>query len=197
MATSTGTSASWDNDTNQLLQLIADALENNSRVNSDLPGLKSLLDDYLDENVDVGKVDFHRRMLQVFKRSTSDHKYEELLEYLTPDEKHRVENFVDGKEELEDIADGFEIGFSLGSREHIKDMIKTNSVTVSAAGPVHIDGLSHDELKMKDKILYKFVHGLWELFHCFHRDIEDEQLCKDEVVVSSPLSTPTTDNGQR
>ncbi|KAI0011317.1 hypothetical protein F4779DRAFT_238289 [Xylariaceae sp. FL0662B] len=183
MATASRTGTSWENDTNDLIRLITKALNENPDVSAHFPGLKSLLDDYLDDNIDVDKFNFHRRMLRVFRESSTDNTYQDLLTEMTDDEKDRVERFVDGDESIDDCCHGFNLNFSLGVREHIKTMLQTDSVTVSAAGPVHVAGLSSDELKKKDSIFHRFINGLWELFYCLHTTTADGQPSKDEVVV--------------
>jgi hypothetical protein len=192
MASTNATGQSWNNNLDDLIRIIANALSD-EKVNADLPGLKGLLDDYLDPEVPVGGEDFHRRMLRVFHES-KDQTYEHLLDEMTPDERDRVNQFVEGDEPLEKCSLGFDMGLSLGVREHIKAMVAEHAVSVSAAGPVHVTGLTTDEMKLKDNILYKFAKGLSELFHCFHRDIDDEQVFPDEVIVSQP--DPASDVNQ-
>ena len=41
----------------------------------DVPGLKEVLDDYLNPDIKITKVDFHRGLLQTFKKSGADSTY--------------------------------------------------------------------------------------------------------------------------
>ena len=62
------------------------------------------------------------------------------------------------------------MGPSLGVREEAEQLRAAEHVVeVSAAGPIHVAGLSDDELKEKDSLLHKLVHGLAKLFH-HHED---------------------------
>lgn len=137
-----------------------------------VPGLKDLLDDYLDPLVEVNKNSFHRRLLEVFKYSEADFTYEKLRDRHTEDEKQRLEDFVTGKKTLEEASKGFVMGPSLGVREEIGRLEEGQQIRVSSSGPIHVDGLSDGELEQKDDLLHKFGHKLAELFH--HHEDEDE-----------------------
>ena len=138
------------------------------------PGLKSLLDDYINPNVDINDIKFHRGLLQVFKNS-EDQTYEKLLAQHTSGERSRVEKFVAGGE-LKDVGKGFVMGPSLGCRDEIARMHKADSVFhLSATGPVHVHGLSTDELKHTDgHWFYEAIHKLAGLFH--HDDQDHESV---------------------
>jgi len=75
------------------------------------------------------------------------------------------------------------MGPSLGAREEMQKLHKALRVDVSKAGPVHVDGLSDDDLKHKDGVLHEFVHGLARLFH--HED--------DKVVTVCLRRTPSSE----
>ena len=145
----------------------------------DVPGLKDVLDDYLNPDTETTKVDFHRGLLSTFKRSEVDNTYQDLLAKYTQDEQDRLEKFVDGKPPAE-TCKGFIMGPSLGAREEMEALHGAEKVDVSAAGPVHVDGLSSGELKKKDSGFHKFVTMLAEFFH-LHKE-------KDSVTVG--LSNP-------
>jgi hypothetical protein len=85
-------SISWEAPVDTRIQLIAGRLASDSNQEfkaKRVPGLKSLLDDYIAPDVDVDGVVFHRRLLQVFKQS-EDQTYEYILEQHTPDKQRRI-----------------------------------------------------------------------------------------------------------
>ena len=101
--------------------------------------MKSLLDDYIAPDVDVGDVVFHCR-LQVFKQS-EDQTYEHILAQHTLDEQRRIEAFV-AREKPEEVSKDFTMGSSLGCRQLLEKMHSCESVVhISGAGPIAIKGL--------------------------------------------------------
>ena len=171
--------SAWDIDVDGRIKIIAKELAQ-SDFAKEVPGLKSLLDDYLDPNVPVDKVDFHRRLLQTFKESETDNTYQDLLAKYTQDEQDRLEKFVDGKDPAK-ISHGFIMGPSLGAREEMDLLRKAKGVHVSADGPVQVDGLSTEKVEKHKSPFHDFIHGLAELFH-FH---------KDKDVVTASIGLPT------
>lgn len=98
-----------------------------------VPGLKSLLDDYISPDVAVDSVDWRRRMLKVFKDSETDNTYQDFLAKHTPQEQELVERFVAG-EDPEKISDGFVMGPSMGCREELEKLRQAEHIVhVSAA----------------------------------------------------------------
>ena len=143
------------------------------------PGLRSLLNDYINPDVEVDDVKFHRGLLQVFKNS-EDTTYERILGQHTKDEQERIEKFVAGGN-LEDVGKHFVMGPSQGCREELAKMHKADSIFhISAAGPTHVKGLSSDDLKEADGgWFHEAIHKLADLFHHDHHD-------NDSVLVCSP-----------
>ena len=79
MSTETAPSSkALDTPVDDRIKLIAERLEGNDFA-QEVPGLKKLLDDYIDPDVPVDKVIFHRRLLAVFRDSRTDFTYENLL----------------------------------------------------------------------------------------------------------------------
>ncbi|KAJ2903384.1 Oxidoreductase [Zalerion maritima] len=187
MAT-TQSKAAYEQTTDELLGQIVKTLDGSEKYRQHLPGLRELLQDYLDDEVELYDVEFHRRMLRVFRDAPKDDTYQKMLGDMEGDEKTRVEKFVadDDKASPEELGKGFEKRFSLGVREHLKAMLEKDAVVVSSSGPVHVAGLSNDELEKKDKILHRFVHGLAGVFSCFGSRV-DEAIFKDEVFVYREL----------
>jgi hypothetical protein len=145
------------------IKLIHDALTGNDQFDDKLPGLESLLADYLSDDVEVGKEDFHRRLLRVFRDSKEDNTYQDILSQYSPEERARVEDFVNGKD-LDEVSSGFEVKPSIGVREHMESMLKADFLYITADGPVHSKGLSMDDLKKKDGMLHKFVSAIFDMF---------------------------------
>ena len=161
-------SISWEAPVDTRIRRIAESLaseENHEFSTKRVPGLKSLLDDYIAPDIDVDYVAFHRRLLQVFKQS-EDQTYEHIRDQHTPDEQRRIEAFVAGGKP-EEISKDFTAGPSLGCREELKKMYSCESVVhISSAGPTAIKGLSNDDLKKTDgHWFHRAVQKLAEFFH--------------------------------
>jgi hypothetical protein len=182
-------SISWEAPVDTRIQLIAERLASDSNQEfraKRVPGLKSLLDDYIAPDVDVDDVVFHRRLLRVFKQS-EDQTYEHILGQHTPDEQRRIEAFVAG-EKPEEISKDFVMGPSLGCREELEKMYSCESVVhISSAGPSAIKGLSNDDLKKTDgHWFHRAVQRLAEFFH----DHDDKHAVT--VCTMLPLSVPAS-----
>ena len=158
-----GLPSAWDAPVDERIKIIRDKLSE-VEFAKEVPGLEDVLDDYLNPDTDTTKVIFHRGLLQVFKRSQTDRTYEDLLDKYSDDEKSRLERFVNGDDPA-DVCKDFEMGPSLGAREEMELLHRAEKVKVSAAGPVHVDGLSSNELKKRDSKFHKFVHALADFFH--------------------------------
>lgn len=155
--------SAWEAPVDDRISIIADKLKE-VEFAKEVPGLKDVLDDYLDPKTDTTRVIFHRGLLQTFKKSDTDNTYQDLLAKYSDDEQSRLEEFVDGKDPA-NVCKGFAMGPSLGAREEMDALHAAERVEVTAAGPEHVDGLSSDELKEKDSLFHKFVHGLADFFH--------------------------------
>lgn len=117
-----------DTGVDRRLELIANALGDNADfATKELPGFKSLLQDFLSPDVDVDHHDFIRRLLKVFKDS-DDNTYQDLLGWHTDDEKKRVERFVDGAP-AEECGKGFQILPNLGTREEVNQLLSAPLVS--------------------------------------------------------------------
>ncbi|KAK0733126.1 hypothetical protein B0T26DRAFT_745211 [Lasiosphaeria miniovina] len=186
-------STCWDHTVDQRIGLIADGLSSNDDIRKKLPGLRTLLNQYLSPEVTVEAPDFQKRLLRVFRDSEYDFAYQECLEKLTEDEKERVEKFVGDDKPLKEVSHDFDMCLSIGVREHLQHLVGTDCVQVSSAGvkvqtlgasstaangaaPAEVDvkGLSGrgalDWLKDKDGIFHAFLHKLKDLFTGHHED---------------------------
>jgi hypothetical protein len=182
-------SIAWDSPVDTRIQIIAERLASDSNEEfraKRVPGLKSLLDDYIAPDVDVDSVVFNRRLLQVFKQS-DDQTYEHLLAQHTPDEQRRIEAFVAG-EKPEEVCKDFTMGPSLGYRHLLEKMRSSESVArVSVAGPRAIRGLSNDDLEKTDG---DWFHGaVRKLADFFHLDGDKHTVT---VCAMPPLYIPAS-----
>ena len=164
----------WDHPVDDRLQTIADKLaqpENEDFQKTQVPGLKGLLDDYIadidrsDDSKQVDYINFHRRLLKVFKDS-KDETYQDLLQKHSEDERRRLDNFVEGADPNE-VCKGFEMGPSLGCREHLEKLVKSQTaVKVSSTGVVDIkwekDGSTNG---VDGSWFHQQVQKIKELFH--------------------------------
>ncbi|KAK4642338.1 hypothetical protein QC761_0083510 [Podospora bellae-mahoneyi] len=127
-------SSCWDHNVDERIGLIADGLSHNDDIRKKLPGLRTLLNDYLSPDVTVESTDFHKRLLRVFRESEHDFAYQQCLDRLTSDERDRVEKFVADDKSLEDVSDGFDMCVSLGVRDHLQHLTGVPCLQVSSSG---------------------------------------------------------------
>ncbi|KAF2093916.1 hypothetical protein NA57DRAFT_61132 [Rhizodiscina lignyota] len=134
-------SRSWDLQVDDRISLIANKLgEDTEFSRKEVPGLKPLLDDYINPDVEVDSVDWRRRMLQVFKDSETDNTYQDLLAKHSPDEQQRIERFVAGEDPAK-VSDGFVMGPSMGFREELAKLHEAPSIVhVSRHGATVVKG---------------------------------------------------------
>lgn len=136
------TSHSWDSQVDDRISHIAESLSKDEAFSQkEVPGLKSLLDDYIDPAVAVDNVDFVRRLLQVFRDSTTDDTYQDLLAKHTEDEQQKIADFVAGGDPSK-ISEDFQLGPSHGCREELKKLQDAHTV-------VHIASSGITEVKKK------------------------------------------------
>ncbi|KAK3380931.1 hypothetical protein B0H63DRAFT_415656 [Podospora didyma] len=183
-----GHSACWDHTVDERIGLIANGLSSDEEIRKKLPGLRTLLNEYLSPDVTVEPPDFHRRLLGVFRKSDYDFAYQKCLEKLTDDERERVEKFVAEDKPLQDVSRDFDMCISIGVREHLQHLlgvdclarVSSDGVQVHAIGAsageasgavstqVEVDGLTtsgspFEWLKGHDSIFHAFVHKLKDL----------------------------------
>lgn len=151
--------SSWGHSVDERLWLVRDSLNADFSMQEKLPGLKSILDDYLDPHSDFGtdaqQETFHRRLLQVFRDSGADQTYEHWLEKLRPDEQKRVKDFVTG-DSSKQVSQDFAFGPSLGVREHMKRLVESE--------PVIVEGLNSKRVARIDGWWSKLSCGLFVPF---------------------------------
>lgn len=134
--TTTPPSMSWDYQVNDRVNHIVEKLEENPDfAQKEVPGLKGLLSDYASEDVTVSGVDFHRRLLQVFKDSETDGTYSWMLKQYTAEEQKQIEDFVAGGKP-EDIGQDYTLGPSIGCREELAKLEQADSVVQLTADGV-------------------------------------------------------------
>jgi hypothetical protein len=122
------------------LALIRDSLsKHEDSASKALPGLQSVLKDWLAPDIEVDRVDFARRLLKVFKDST-DNTYQDLLGQHSDDEKHRLERFVDGASP-EEAGKGFQVLPNLATRQEVDDLLSAPLVKDFAGLPTADSGI--------------------------------------------------------
>ncbi|KAH6999374.1 hypothetical protein EDB80DRAFT_116528 [Ilyonectria destructans] len=129
---------SWDNSVNDRLGLISEKLDDNPKFRDEgVPGLKKLLDDYTSDQ--VAQDDFHRRLLKVFKRSTTDGTYSQVLGDLTQTERDKVNAFVEQEKTPEELGRDFVLEPSPGCRDELCKLEQAEAaVHVSSAGSIDL-----------------------------------------------------------
>ncbi|KIV95625.1 hypothetical protein PV10_03255 [Exophiala mesophila] len=98
---------------------------------NDLPGLRSLIDDYFDSNVSVDEEHFVQRFLRAFKQSRKDSTYSHLLGDYDDEFRVIVNDFVDGKINAQAAAERYS---PFAARKPPKGIVQTPGL-VSLAGP--------------------------------------------------------------
>ena len=122
------------------LGLIRDCLgKHEDAATKDLPGLQSVLHDWLAPDVELDRTDLTRRLLKVFKDS-SDNTFQDLLGQHSSDEKHRLERFLDGASP-EDAGKGFQMLPNLATRQEIDDLLAAPVLKEFAGLPTADSGL--------------------------------------------------------
>ncbi|KAI3322294.1 hypothetical protein HD806DRAFT_545422 [Xylariaceae sp. AK1471] len=88
----------------ELGKLIEDPTSN--LPEEELPGLDKLIKDWFDKDIEVSEEEFAIKILEVFKKSTHNEVYEQVLSQLPSQQKDAVEAFLDGSisAELADIC---------------------------------------------------------------------------------------------
>lgn len=123
------------------LGLIRDSLsKHEDAATKNLPGLQSVLHDWLAPDVEIDRLDFMRRLLKVFKDSSDDNTYQDLLGMHSKDEKDRLERFVDGASP-EDAGKGFQMLPNLATRQEIDDLLKAPVLKEFAGLPTSDSGI--------------------------------------------------------
>ncbi|KAH0438406.1 oxidoreductase [Colletotrichum camelliae] len=115
----------WDCTVKDRLQFIVDGLDRSVKFSAeDVPGLKDLLADYVNPDVEVDPVHFIRRLLRVFKESETDGTYSSILHKHTDDEQNLIERFLEGGEsgDPKNLGKQYNMGPSLGCREELEHL---------------------------------------------------------------------------
>lgn len=130
---------SWNHPVNDRLNLISEKLDDNPEFRDEgMPGLKKLLDDYTSDQ-GVAQDDFHRRLLKVFKRSTTDGTYSQVLGDLTQTERDKVNAFVDQEKTPEELGRDFVLEPSPGCRDELCKLEQAEAaVHISSAGSIDL-----------------------------------------------------------
>lgn len=128
MATPPPPSKAWDHQVDDRVNHIVEKLDQNPEfAEKKAPGLKELLSDFASPDVQVSGVEFHRRLLQVFKDSETDGTYSKTLSQYTPEEQEQIRKFAEGADPKE-LGQNFTLGPSLGCREELSKLQQADSI---------------------------------------------------------------------
>lgn len=172
------TPAAWHLQVDDRIEKIANELKSNPDFShKEVPGLRSLLDDYIAPDVEVDKVNFAQRLLKVFKDSETDDTYQDLLAKHTQNEQDRIEKFVAG-EDLNQTSQGFVMGPSLGCREELEKMQQAPAVAhvSSRKGVEKIKEPKFQVAEEEHSWFHKTIHKLADFFGIHHEDDESRIL---------------------
>lgn len=180
------TSTSWDSQVDDRINDIAESLSKDETFSTEeVPGLKSLLDDYIAPDVEVDNVDFVRRLLQVFKDSKTDDTYQDLLAKHTDDEKEKIAAFVAGGDPSK-ISQDFEMGPSYGCREELKTLQEAPTVVhVSASGVTLVKAEVEAVAQAEHDWFHSTVHKLADFFSSHKGELEAAGVLVGRVAIGS------------
>lgn len=73
----------------------------------ELPKLDELIEDWYDDDKDVTREEFARRILQVFRDSSHDEVYQDILSTFPGEEKQILEQFIEGDIGAKEAGENF------------------------------------------------------------------------------------------
>lgn len=141
--------------------------EDKNRNSEQLPGLAKLLNEYASDEIKTPpKEDLIRRLIRVFKDSTTEGSYSQVLKKYSTEEQQLINRFVVDKEPASDVGKDFHVGLSPGARNELENLDSHPDGFVgegdlsakhhSAAG----DFVHHivDEVKSAANTVHSWVH---------------------------------------
>ncbi|KAK2606833.1 hypothetical protein N8I77_005558 [Diaporthe amygdali] len=97
--------------------------EDTNRNTEQLPGLSKLLNEYASSEIKTPpKEELIRRLIRVFKDSTTEPSYSRVLENYSTNEQKLINRFVVHGESACELGKDFHIGISPGAREELKNL---------------------------------------------------------------------------
>jgi hypothetical protein len=151
----------------RLSELVKVIRGDQSRNSEQLPGLANLLNEYASNDIKTPpKEDLIRRMIRVFKDSTTEASYSRVLKRYSTEEKQLIDRFVIDQEPASKVGEDFHIGLSPGARQELENLdsqpdgfIGEKQLSAkhhSAAGELvhHIV----DEVKSAANAVHSFIH---------------------------------------
>lgn len=111
-------------DSRQRLSELARVIgDDESRNSEQLPGLAKLLNEYANDDIKTPpKEDLIRRLIRVFKDSTTEGSYSQVLEKYSNEEQQLINRFVVDEESASHVGKDFHIGLSLGARKELENL---------------------------------------------------------------------------
>lgn len=111
-------------DSRQRLSELAKVIRDDESRNSEqLPGLAKLLNEYASDDIKTPpKEDLIRRLIRVFKDSTTEASYSQVLKKYNTEEQQLINRFVVDKEPASDVGKDFHMGLSPGARKELENL---------------------------------------------------------------------------
>lgn len=111
-------------DSSQRLSKLVKAIrDDENRDSEQLPGLAKLLNEYASNEIKTPpKEELIRRLIRVFKDSTTERSYTHVLEKYSTEERQLINRFVVDREPASDVGKDFHIGLSPGARQELEDL---------------------------------------------------------------------------
>lgn len=107
----------------RLSELVKVIRDDKSRNSKQLPGLADLLNEYASNDIQTPpKEDLIRRMIRVFKDSTTEASYTRVLKRYSTEEQQLIKRFVVDEEPAENVGKDFHIGLSPGARSELENL---------------------------------------------------------------------------
>lgn len=155
-------------DSRQRLSELARVIHDDKSRNSEqLPGLAKLLNEYASDDIKTPpKEDFIRRLIRVFKDSTTEGSYSQVLKKYSTEEQQLINRFVVDQEPASNVGKDFHVGLSPGARKELENLDShpdgfIGEGELSAKHHSHTGEFVHhivDEVKSAANAVHSWVH---------------------------------------
>lgn len=107
----------------RLSELVKVIRDDKSRNSEQLPSLARLLNEYASDDIKtLPKQDLIRRLIRVFKGSTTEASYSEVLKNYSIEEQQLINRFVVDEKPASDVGKDFHVGLSPSARQELENL---------------------------------------------------------------------------
>ncbi|KAI3394705.1 hypothetical protein diail_2290 [Diaporthe ilicicola] len=123
MAFQTPSNPQYSGSSQRLSELVKVIRDDEHRNSKQLPGLAKLLNEYASDSINTPpKEDLIRRLIRVFKNSSTENSYSRVLKNHSPEERQLINRFVVDQESAFEVGKDFHIGPSPGARNELENL---------------------------------------------------------------------------